>query len=165
MALFLTIITRNLTYVTWGPVRTVLVPIFFLLLWLSRFGCVDSSGRGGAFLGSLSLILLSAVFLLVPPSFRGKLQVVSTRLTCCFWTPGLGFFQTWVFGRLGLSLGPRSVYRSIASMALLVKVPAGKDLDLSLGLGPEGPLIRAFQPSRSQPSLSIHSPMDGLRPL
>ena len=84
MVFFITVITCNLTHVTWYLVRTVWVLIlFFLLVGLSRLGCIDSSSRGKAFLTSaVPLVILATVFLLFLPSLSRGFRVVRARRSC-----------------------------------------------------------------------------------
>ena len=81
---FIAVIIRNLTHVTRCLVRTVLVSIlFFLLVGLSKLGCIDSGGWSGAFLTSLVLlVILATVFLVFLPSLSRALGVVRAGRSC-----------------------------------------------------------------------------------
>ena len=72
MALFVAVLAPGLTHITCRPIRTILIlvsvsitiPIIVLfLIGLTRLGCIDSGGRGGAFSLSLPLIISATVFL------------------------------------------------------------------------------------------------------
>ena len=65
---------------------TLLISVLLLLAMLSGLGCVDSSGRGGAF-SIPSTSIASALLLL--PSLVGGLS--SMLRSCWFWGPGLRF--------------------------------------------------------------------------
>ena len=133
MAYFLIVIALDLTQIACRSAQTIPVSIIvFFLIGLTRLGCVDFGGRGGAFLISSVLLLLSAAVLLLPLSLSGRLWVTGTG--SCFRGPGLKFFYPKVLYRLGLSLGHQDVHRSIASVAWLIEVSASGGLYLGLGL-------------------------------
>ena len=135
MAHFLTVIVLDLTQIACRSAQTILVSIIILfLIGLTRLGCVDSGGRGGAFLLSLLLVISTAFFLLFLPSLSGRLWVTGAG-NWQFWGPGLRFFYLRVFYQLGLGLGCQSMHQLIALVALLVEVLDGRGLYLRLGLG------------------------------
>ena len=138
MAHFLTVIALDLTQIACRSARTIPVSIIVLFfIGLTRLGCVDSGGRGEAFLTSSVSLLSSAAVLFLPPSLSGRLRV--TGAGSCFRGPGLRFFHPRVLYWLGLGLGRRGVHRSIASVAWLIEVSAGGGLYLGLGLGSDCP--------------------------
>ena len=131
----MTVIALHLTQIACRSAWTILVSIIvFFLISFTWLGCIDSDGRGGAFLLFLSLVILTTFFLFLSSSFSRELQV-RPRRNCRFQGPGLWFFHLRDLYQMGLGLGRRGVHQLIASVALLVKVSAGRGLYLGFGLG------------------------------
>ena len=163
MAHFLTVIALDLTQIAYRSAQTIPVSIIvFFLIRHNRLSCIDSGGRGRAFLLLLSLVISTAFFLFFLPSLSGKLRVNGAG-SCQFWGPDLRFFYPKVFYQLSLGLGRRGVYRSIVLVAWWLTSRLAEACILALVLARIAFLIKAFQPSRSRPFLSIHNLMDGLR--
>ena len=99
----------------------------------------------------LPFIMLATVFLLIPPSFCGKLRVVRARRSCqnCrLWALDFRFFWPRVFCRLKLriSLGRNGVHWSVALVAVLIGIVADESLYLGLGLSPSSFLNQGALP-------------------
>ena len=121
-------------------ILTFIIGFFFLILaltWRTWLGCINFVSQDRAFLLLLLLIILTAVFFLILPNFYGKLRAVragQSYWSYQLWALDLRFFCLEILCSLSLSLGRRSMYRSVFSVILLVKVLAGKGLYLCLTL-------------------------------
>lgn len=136
MAHFLIVITLDLTKLICCFIQTSIFMIFFWMR-LTKLSYIDSCCWGRAFLLFLLLVILTAFFLFLLPTFCEKLQVITIMLICWFLNPDLRLFYPRIFYQLGLGLsfGRKNMYWLVILVALLVKIQAGNSLYLSPCLG------------------------------